>query len=209
MPGTDHRKQSLYFPEEMLLEIQHEATRQDRSLSWIVQQAWKVARGDIQKMPSVNDVTQFLLAVYVEPRPLRLGRVFGGVYLDVRNLLNRENVVAVMSERNLGRAVLLREAIQNPAPEPRAERAVRLSFRDLVGDDRVGVLFDHPEVVLLLAHVVAEAVGGVAGMALVDVDDDQLHETARVHQRADGHRRALIFARPSRRGPAGDAQTDG
>ena len=56
MPGTDHRKQSLYFPEEMLTEIQHEATRQDRSLSWIVQQAWKVARGDIQKMPSVNDV---------------------------------------------------------------------------------------------------------------------------------------------------------
>jgi len=56
MPGTDHRKQSLYFPEEMLNEIQHEATRQDRSLSWIVQQAWKVARGDIQKMPSVNDV---------------------------------------------------------------------------------------------------------------------------------------------------------
>ena len=56
MPGTDHRKQSLYFPEEMLMEIQHEATRQDRSLSWIVQQAWKVERGDIQKMPSVNDV---------------------------------------------------------------------------------------------------------------------------------------------------------
>jgi uncharacterized small protein (TIGR04563 family) len=56
MAGTDHRKQSLYFPEEMLMEIQVEATRQDRSLSWIVQQAWKVARGDIQKMPSVNDV---------------------------------------------------------------------------------------------------------------------------------------------------------
>jgi len=56
MAGTDKRKQSLYFPEEMLREIQEEATRQDRSLSWIVQQAWKVARGDIQKMPSVNDV---------------------------------------------------------------------------------------------------------------------------------------------------------
>jgi uncharacterized small protein (TIGR04563 family) len=40
----------------MLEEIQREATRQDRSLSWIVQQAWKVARGDIRKMPSVNDV---------------------------------------------------------------------------------------------------------------------------------------------------------
>ncbi len=56
MAGTDHRKQSLYFPEEMLEEIQREAMRQDRSLSWIVQQAWKVARSDIRRMPSVNDV---------------------------------------------------------------------------------------------------------------------------------------------------------
>jgi len=52
----DHRKQSLYFPEDMLDEIQREAQRQDRSISWIVQQAWRVARGDIRKMPSVNDV---------------------------------------------------------------------------------------------------------------------------------------------------------
>lgn len=55
MSGTDHRKQSLYFPEDMLLEIQREAERQDRSLSWIVQQSWKVARADIRKLPSVND----------------------------------------------------------------------------------------------------------------------------------------------------------
>ncbi len=56
MAGTDHRKQSLYFPEEMLHEIELEAQRQDRSLSWIVQQAWKMARGDLRKMPSPNDV---------------------------------------------------------------------------------------------------------------------------------------------------------
>ena len=58
MSTTDHRKQSLYFPEDMLVEIQREAERQDRSISWIVQQAWKVARSDIRKMPSVNDVMQ-------------------------------------------------------------------------------------------------------------------------------------------------------
>jgi uncharacterized small protein (TIGR04563 family) len=58
---TDHRKQSLYFPEDMLVEIQREAERQDRSISWIVQQAWKVARADIRKMPSVNDVMQPLV----------------------------------------------------------------------------------------------------------------------------------------------------
>jgi uncharacterized small protein (TIGR04563 family) len=53
---TDKRKQSLYFPETMLTEIQEEATRQDRSLSWIVQKAWKIARTEIKKYPSVNDL---------------------------------------------------------------------------------------------------------------------------------------------------------
>jgi uncharacterized small protein (TIGR04563 family) len=51
---SDKRKQSLYFPEEMLKEIGAEATRQDRSLSWIVQKAWKAARKDIMNIPSVD-----------------------------------------------------------------------------------------------------------------------------------------------------------
>ncbi len=49
-------KQSLYFPQEMLDEMQKEAKRQDRSLSWIVQQAWRVARSDLRRIPSANDV---------------------------------------------------------------------------------------------------------------------------------------------------------
>lgn len=56
MSKSDKRKQSLYFPDQMLREIQAEATRQDRSLSWIVQKAWQIARGDIARYPSVNDV---------------------------------------------------------------------------------------------------------------------------------------------------------
>jgi uncharacterized small protein (TIGR04563 family) len=40
----------------MLVEIQQEATRLDRSLSWVMQRAWKLARADIRKLPSVNDV---------------------------------------------------------------------------------------------------------------------------------------------------------
>jgi uncharacterized small protein (TIGR04563 family) len=55
MSASDKRKQSLYFPEEMLKEIAAEAVRQDRSLSWIVQMAWKTARKDIMKIPSVDD----------------------------------------------------------------------------------------------------------------------------------------------------------
>ena len=53
--SADKRKQSLYFPEDMLHEIKSEATRQDRSLSWIMQKAWKIAREQLASMPAVND----------------------------------------------------------------------------------------------------------------------------------------------------------
>ncbi len=56
MSQSDKRKQSLYFPETMLAEIQLEAMRLDRSLSWVMQRAWKLSRQDIRKLPSVNDV---------------------------------------------------------------------------------------------------------------------------------------------------------
>jgi uncharacterized small protein (TIGR04563 family) len=40
----------------MLQEIKDEAARLDRSLSWVVQRAWKLARLEIKKIPSVNDI---------------------------------------------------------------------------------------------------------------------------------------------------------
>ncbi len=54
-PKSDKRKQSVYFPVDMLDEIQREALRQDRTVSWIVQRAWKIAREEILKYPSIND----------------------------------------------------------------------------------------------------------------------------------------------------------
>ena len=57
MGAGDKRKQSLYFPEEMLEEIQAEAQRQDRSLSWIVQQAWKLSRSDISRLPTYSPLS--------------------------------------------------------------------------------------------------------------------------------------------------------
>lgn len=58
MAGSDKRKQSLYFPADMLKEIQAEAARQDRSMSWIVQKAWLAARNELKKYPSVNDIVE-------------------------------------------------------------------------------------------------------------------------------------------------------
>jgi uncharacterized small protein (TIGR04563 family) len=56
MAGSDKRKQSLYFPESMLQDIQHEAARLDRSLSWIVQRCVKLGLDEIRRLPSVNDL---------------------------------------------------------------------------------------------------------------------------------------------------------
>ena len=56
MSANDARKQSLYFPEEMLSEIQTQAQRLDRSLSWVVQQAWKISKQELRKIPSPNDM---------------------------------------------------------------------------------------------------------------------------------------------------------
>ena len=56
MSANDARTQSLYFPDEMLSEIQTQAQRLDRSLSWVVQQAWKISKQDLRKIPSPNDM---------------------------------------------------------------------------------------------------------------------------------------------------------
>jgi uncharacterized small protein (TIGR04563 family) len=52
MAGTDKRKQSLYFPDDMLSEISTEAIRLDRSLSWVMQRAWRIASADVARLPS-------------------------------------------------------------------------------------------------------------------------------------------------------------
>jgi uncharacterized small protein (TIGR04563 family) len=50
--ATTKRKVTLYFNSVMLAETQHEAIRQDRSISWIIQATWRRARDEIKKLPS-------------------------------------------------------------------------------------------------------------------------------------------------------------
>lgn len=55
MTTTDKRKRSLYFPDTILQEMQLEAKRQERSLSWIVQYAWRIARNELMRLPAVGE----------------------------------------------------------------------------------------------------------------------------------------------------------
>lgn len=53
--GVDKRKQSLYFPAGVVEEAQAEAARLDRSLSWVFQRAWALAKEEIAALPSMSN----------------------------------------------------------------------------------------------------------------------------------------------------------
>jgi uncharacterized small protein (TIGR04563 family) len=49
---SQKRKVTLYFNAAMLAETQKEAIRQDRSVSWIIQAAWRIARDEVRRIPT-------------------------------------------------------------------------------------------------------------------------------------------------------------
>jgi uncharacterized small protein (TIGR04563 family) len=60
---NDKRKQTLYFPDEMLRDIAAEARRLDRSLSWVLQTAWGIARNVLRDRSRECDVERIRRAV--------------------------------------------------------------------------------------------------------------------------------------------------
>ena len=61
------RKVTLYFNSGMLAETQREAIRQDRSISWIIQAAWKVARQEVRRLPGAGGILPPPAAASTEP----------------------------------------------------------------------------------------------------------------------------------------------
>jgi uncharacterized small protein (TIGR04563 family) len=57
------KKVTLYFSAAMLEETQREAIRQDRSISWIIQAAWRMSREEVRKLPSVAGLPAAAAAV--------------------------------------------------------------------------------------------------------------------------------------------------
>ncbi len=52
---ANRKKLTLYISEEVMDETKQEALRQDRSMSWIMEVAWKIARQRLQEMPGIDD----------------------------------------------------------------------------------------------------------------------------------------------------------
>ena len=52
MKAAPNNKQSYYLPTDMLIAVKLQATRLDRSQSWIIQKAWELASGKIATIPA-------------------------------------------------------------------------------------------------------------------------------------------------------------
>lgn len=49
----NRNKKSVSLSERTLSELKEESVRLERSLSWLINRAWKLARTEIQRIPSV------------------------------------------------------------------------------------------------------------------------------------------------------------
>ncbi|MDB4979395.1 MAG: hypothetical protein JWM82_147 [Myxococcales bacterium] len=63
------KKVTLYFSAGMLEETQREAIRQDRSISWIIQAAWRMSRDEVRKLPSAGGAPTLAQQTPVPPPP--------------------------------------------------------------------------------------------------------------------------------------------
>jgi len=63
------KKVTLYFTSGLLEETQREAIRQDRSISWIIQTAWRMARDEVRKLPGAASAPLPAVAAAVSPPP--------------------------------------------------------------------------------------------------------------------------------------------
>ena len=107
-----------------------------------------------------------------------------------------QHVVAVVAERDLGRAQLAGHAVQDAAAQPRAQAAHRLALGDQALDDRVGVLLLDVEGHAARAQVLGQHVLGKAGLLLVEVDGDDVerHRRALAQVEQDVEQRVAVLA---------------
>lgn len=52
---SDKRKPCLMLPADVVEEMRKEGKRLERSLSWLAQQAWRIARAELRAMPAAGD----------------------------------------------------------------------------------------------------------------------------------------------------------
>ncbi len=94
------------------------------------------------------------------------------------------DIVAMMTQGDLGDAVFRRIPVQGAAAQARAQPADGLAGRDNALDHRIGVLFDDMEPNAQLGQITRQDIGRKPGLLLVQIDGDQLEADGRAALKA-------------------------
>ena len=107
-----------------------------------------------------------------------------------------DDVVAMMTERDLADAVVRRPVIERAAAQPRAQAAHRPACRDHALDDAVGVLLDHVERHAERAEILGQHLRRKARLLLVEVDRHELeaHRRRALQRQQDVEQRVGVLA---------------
>jgi hypothetical protein len=102
----------------------------------------------------------------------------------------------MVSERNLGNAVLGRVTVQRAAPHPRAQAAHGLALGDHALDDAVGILLDDMKWHTQRSQIVRQHVLRKPRLLLIEIDRDQfeLHRRTALQRQQDIQQRVGVFA---------------
>ena len=85
-----------------------------------------------------------------------------------------EDVVAMMAERDLGRAEFARHAVKHTASQPRAQGASGLAFGHHALHDRIGVLIFDVMLHAALSQIFWQHILGETRLALIEIDRDDV-----------------------------------
>ena len=86
----------------------------------------------------------------------------------------------MMPKRNLGKAMLAREPIQDASAQPRTQAAHGFICRHTIGDDRVGVLLDDVILDVQRAKISRQNGWVIAGLFLIEMHSGQFERHRRL-----------------------------
>ena len=141
--------------------------------------AGDVARGDVGERPDDDVAT-------VVGQELRRHRLQPSAEEQVEEQ-RLDDVIAMVTEGDLGDAVLGGEAVERPTTQPRAQSAERPSLGHDALHDAVGVLLDDVKRYARRGEVLRQHLLGEAGLFLIEIDGQQLEAHGGAPPERDEH----------------------
>jgi len=80
-------KQNVYFPDEVLTDLQSAADQSGRSISWLINRAWQISRERVGELPAGIDSLETTIGNH-NVKGFRDGETFYATHIDGKPILD-------------------------------------------------------------------------------------------------------------------------